>query len=112
MNPKWQDFDVVTDRLNDPELINYYEMKRFRYQYYQFIPGFSSNNPDITYPFRTNRGDCVYTTAFTVYCLRKAGYQATAFREPDHSYTILKWGDKNYIMDNGLIIKKGIIPLE
>lgn len=114
-SPRWDDFKEVTDRLNSPELVNYYEWKRFSYEYYWNIPGYSDNNPDLHYVFKKNKGDCAYITAFTVYCLKKAGYRAyTKYVSPNdprfrfHAITVFEQNGKRCIMDNGSVNKKGI----
>jgi len=68
---QWSDFDKVTDRLNAPELIDYYEKKLFKYKIGDFASKYASGN--LNHVFRYHEGNCSQVTAFTVYCLRKAG---------------------------------------
>jgi len=104
-NPKWSDFVTVTERLNAPELVDYYEQRRF--EYVREVP--ASNK--IGYPhwvFKNNKGNCIYITSFTIYCLKKGGYKAWDQRIPSeapgvyyHSITAFYWNEKKYVMDNG-----------
>ena len=112
--PRWEDFETVTDRLNAPRLINYYEKKRFRY-------GLRTEHyGDPRWLFRTNVGMCDEITLFTVICLRKGGYRAAdhdlgrfdADIHKDHHVTLFK--GKNgvlYVMDNGRLCKRGVMKL-
>lgn len=73
---RWDDFSEVTERLNSPELINYYEPRNFSYKRVKLHSALAYKNP--RYIFRQKVGECWLYTAFTVYCLRKAGYKAEA----------------------------------
>lgn len=118
---KWSDFNEVTARLNSPELINYYEQIRFMYAEWRTIPDYVRNYESniyacARYVFNNNRGDCSYTTGFTIYCLRKAGYKAFEIRvKPDspkyeyHAVCVFYWDGEKYVMDNGRIGPRGII---
>jgi len=111
LDPRWQDFDVVTDRLNAPELIDYYERKRFSYTLK--LP----NSIPARYVFKHNEGACVSVTNFTVYCLRKAGYRAREIRtrgynSPFHALTLFEMNGQEYCMDNGRPRPIGIFPYE
>jgi hypothetical protein len=107
---RWEDFDVVTARLNSPELINYYERRRFRYGLRRYVV-------PPQYVFKHNVGACESITAFTVYCLQKAGYRAQAISQPlggywDHQMCLFEMNGKKYVMDNGRPYPKGILPFE
>lgn len=111
-DPTWKSFDVVTERLNAPELIDYYERRRFRYVGWRFLP-----HPSVSpkYVFKHNVGECVSITGFTIYCLRKAGYRAKEIRVPGysadfHALTLFEMNGKKYIMDNGMPAPAGINP--
>ena len=60
--------------------------------------------------FRMKHGECWLYTAFSVYCLRKAGYQAHAItvyhgksQYPNHvTCTFIDKDGKEYILDNSL----------
>jgi len=111
-NERWQDFEVVTDRLNAPELINYYEIRQFKYEFRSD----SSGNPYTL--FRTKTGHCVDVSEFTVYCLNKGGYTASirvvdpvpGGRGPYHVVTLFEVDGNSFIMDNGRPLKYGIVP--
>jgi len=108
---RWGNFNVVTDRLNAPELVDYYERKRIKWCY----PGGSTDH-DFRYVFKYNTGHCVQITAFTVYCLRKGGYDAWEHHVPSagrafHAVCLFRMNGKKYIMNNGSPNQRGIIPL-
>lgn len=112
-DPRWKSLDVVTERLNAPELIDYYERKRFTYGYNS--RGSMYDVRDYFYVFKYNQGHCVQITAFTIYCLRKAGYWAKEIRVPGyiadfHALTLFEMNGKKYIMDNGSPAPAGIHP--
>ena len=110
---RWEDFETVTDRLNAPRLIDYYERKRFVYTLEAEHPG------DPRWFFKTNKGTCVEFTRFSLVCLRKGGYKAAAYspRKADelsgfHQAAIFKGkSGQFYVMDNGRPDKKGIMKL-
>jgi hypothetical protein len=111
---RWKDFDIVTDRLNAPELVDYYERKRFSYH---FEGAASAGGPSIA--FKNNGGACINITTFTVYCLVKGGYKASDRRvqspyggTPYHVACLFEWNGKKYIMDNGRPFPFGIVSLE
>lgn len=110
-DPRWKNFDVVTERLNAPELIDYYERRRFSYGYNTM----TGSDYDVLYVFKYNHGHCVQITAFTIYCLRKTGYRAKEIRVPGysgpfHALTLFEMNGKKYIMDNGSPAPAGIHP--
>lgn len=119
IDPRWRDFQVVVERLNAPELIDYYERKRFRYHY---EPGHGGDFQEVKYVFKHNKGHCLQISAFTVYCLRRAGYKAKIkiivhprYRSPmgnDHRVCLFELGERQYIMDNGRTYPFGIIPID
>jgi hypothetical protein len=91
---------MVTDRLNSPELINYYEQSNFTYVSHGVCPG----NAKSIFIFK--QGCCSDYTAFSEYCLRKAGYDAWAIkvRSPTGKayHVVCEYKDKDgksYIMD-------------
>ncbi|HID28793.1 MAG TPA: hypothetical protein EYP19_02175 [Desulfobacterales bacterium] len=98
---RWRDFEVVTDRLNSPELINYYERANFTYVSHGECPGSAKGI------FKSKKGCCSDYTAFSVYCLRKAGYDAKAIKVVSPTgrayHVVCEYEDrdgKKYIMDN------------
>lgn len=117
---KWNEFDVVIERLNSPEIINHYEKRRINYQPWSTIPGASPGTPpNIRYVFKNSKGDCEYISAFTVYCLKKAGYDAYIWYMPTphgkwiwHAVTVYYDNGRKMVMDNGRPnpYKMGIVP--
>lgn len=112
-DPRWKNFDVVTERLNAPELIDYYERRRFNYAGARFLRKYDASPK---YVFKHNVGECVSITGFTIYCLRKAGYRAKEIRlvpgyvADYHALTLFEMNGKKYIMDNGMPAPAGIHP--
>lgn len=114
---RWQNFDVVTDRLNAPFLVDYYERRQFVYE-------FSRKPGDLTASryslFKTKFGDCIDVTDFEVYCLRNGGYSAWVHNVGHipggygsfHVVTVFEMEGGKYIMDNGLIMGRGIVPYD
>jgi hypothetical protein len=110
---RWEDFETVTDRLNAPRLIDYYERKRFVYTLEAEHPG------DPRWLFKTNKGTCVEFTRFSLVCLRKGGYKAAAYSPQTfnefsgfHQATLFKGKNGQlYVMDNGRPDKKGFMKL-
>ena len=108
---RWADFETVTDRLHAPRLIDYYEKKVFEYTLDVDKPW------DARYVFLTHRGSCLEITMFSLICLRKGGYIASA-HDPRryekhfpslHLHVIFRGKDgRLYSMDNGRPDKKGI----
>ena len=117
---RWADFNIVTNRLNSPELIDYYERKRFRYHY---ETGHGGDFQEVKYVFKHNKGHCLQISAFTEYCLKKAGYRARIFIivHPDPRYSsplgsyhrvcLFEVDGRKYVMDNGRQFPRGIVPL-
>jgi hypothetical protein len=71
-NGRWNNFKVVTDRLNAPELIHFYSKYNFSY----VRQGQRQINAE--YIFFSKNGCCQDYTAFDVHCLQNAGYDAKA----------------------------------
>ena len=116
---RWDDFNTVVERLNSPELIDYYERRRFKYHYAR---GYGEDYSDVVYVFKYNKGHCAQITAFTKYVLQKAGYKAykliiyhPAYASPrgnHHRVCLFKVNGRKYIMDNGRTRQFGIIPYD
>ena len=111
---RWKDFDTVIDRLNAPQLVDYYERARFRYVIWESLP-----QPVVSprYVFKYNKGECVSITRFTVLCLRRGGYKAREYRGRSiigrstfHASCLFEMNGKKYIMDNGQPRGSGIVP--
>jgi hypothetical protein len=106
---RWNDFSVVTERLNSPVLVDYYEIRNFEYD----IVGDPRGGPAPRRIFDSKRGTCSFYASFTVHCLKKAGYEAYPVRvlvrglsgwyaKGDH--VVCEFIDKDgetYVMDNG-----------
>lgn len=116
---RWQDPYVVIDRLNSPELIDYYERTRFIYHYEY---GHGEDFSDVIYVFKHNKGHCAQITAFTIHCLKRAGYKAQRkvidhpkYRSPrgnNHRVCLFEVEGRKFIMDNGRPTPHGIVPEE
>ena len=112
---RWSDFDAVTDRLNAPELINYYQRRQFIYDSRKGTK--KAKKADIKRVFKTNVGSCVDAAAFTVYCMEKGGYDASFVNvhpSPRGYHSVCRYtvdGTK-YILDNGRpdkFFRRGIV---
>jgi hypothetical protein len=117
---RWADFNIVINRLNSPELIDYYERKRFRYHY---ETGHGGDFQEVKYVFKHNKGHCLQISAFTEYCLKRAGYRARIFIivHPNSRYSsplgnyhrvcLFEVDGRKYVMDNGRSsFPRGIVP--
>jgi len=97
---RWKDFKIVTERLNTPKLINYYERDNFMYVSHGVCPGSAK------LIFKSKWGCCSDFTAFSEYCLRRAGYRARAIKVVSptgkryHIVCEYEENNKKYIMDN------------
>ena len=109
---RWDDYETVTDRLNTPRLIDYFQRRRFAFVPYPEHPW----NPRRL--FETHKGSCIEFTMFALVCLKKAGYKAAAYHLPwksDESpgfHEAILFKRKNgqfYVMDNGRPDPKGLI---
>ena len=99
----WEDFDTVVDRLNTPELVDYYEKKNFTYKYY--ISGTNQEpGSHARMIFKDKNGNCDKYTTFTVKCLKNAGYKAWSEfvitkRGQPHFTTLFINNNMIYILD-------------
>lgn len=96
---RWRDYEVVTDRLNAPELIIFYEVRQFNYEHRRDSTG------DPHKLFRIKKGHCVDAAEFTAYCLNKNGYSASIYkvitRDPwPHYATLVEIDGNELIVDN------------
>jgi len=115
----WNDFQTVADRLNSPELLDYYQRRVITYEY---LTGFGEGTGEVFRVFKNKYGHCAQITAFTVYFLKRAGYDARkkiivhpALKSPngnDHRVSRFIVNGKTYIMDNGRRNPYGIIRFE
>ena len=101
---RWGVYEAVVERLNAPELINYYEQASFSYVSHGGCPGHAK------YIFKSKRGCCSCYTAFSVQCLLKAGYEAKAIKvvsptnKSYHEVCEYEENGMEYIMDNSCSI--------
>ena len=120
---KWNDFKVVIDRLNSPELIDYYQKKNFCYDWDRFAGALRARREygyDMHYLFHNKRGVCTDFVAFTHYCLVRSGYEATIYKIPSHSghgeqwheLVVFKNNGNRYALDNGRGLPLGIYELK
>ena len=101
-NWRWKDFDVVVDRLNDPELIQYWINMNIMYKSERINYG---QSPKQTFERKT--GDCEDFSIFAVYCCSRNGYHSRvinnvwAFRAGNnlgHSVGAFRFDSKCYII--------------
>lgn len=109
---RWVDFNTVVERLNSPELVNYYEQTLIHWVDWRTLPTWPVSP---SYVFRYRKGDCTAIADFTALCLQKAGYKAyeykVAARRPvdtHHSICIFFVDGIKYVMDNGDTLQRGI----
>ena len=105
---RWDGFKEVTERLNSPRLVDYYESRNFTYKAISLPSREAYKNP--YHIFRCKHGGCWLYTAFSVYCLKKAGYRTHAItvyhgrsQYPNHvTCTFIDKDGKGYILDNSI----------
>ena len=102
LDPRWNDFDAVVERLNSPELIDFYQKRNFRALNYASygINGGPASAPEKI--FIRKSGNCDAFTAFTIHCLRRAGYEAwpELLKDKHHITTLFKTEQGIFILDN------------
>jgi hypothetical protein len=107
---RWGNFQIVADRLNAPELIDFFQRHNLGYDDYL---GSQRSVRDV---FESGRANCVDTTRFALHCLHRAGYKAEMLTVPPRGRTapgahlVTKFYDRGriYIMDNGRANPQGI----
>jgi len=128
---RWKKFGTVIERLNAPELVNYYQRKQLRYDWegkvFRALKRGRDDPGDPRYLFQYKEGTYRDFAAFAVYCLKKGGYQTKVLlvKNPDprpaasgtkHKVCLFEGNDgKKYIIDNGrpdMLRRRGIVPLE
>ncbi len=115
---RWQDYKAVTDRLNAPELLSYYQ--RIRFEYESRAGKRDSTIGDPRGLFANNIGNCYDHSEFAAYCLKRAGYKTSIVRvHPSQPYlhVVCRYeaNGKSYYIDNGRpdkFLRRGIIPKE
>lgn len=71
---RWDDFDTVVDRLNAPELLDYYINQNFTK-----ITSLESKSRSVRGVFTSKEGFCVELAMFGINALRRAGYDAAMY---------------------------------
>lgn len=107
---RWDDFSDVTERLNSPELVDYYVSRNFTYKRIRLRSLDDYRNPYII--FTTKYGQCWLYTAFSTYCFKRAGYQAHAITvfhgiSPKPNHVACEYIDKDgkeYVLDNSITV--------
>lgn len=115
---RWGDYETVTDRLNAPELVNYYQ--RIRAVYESKAGKKDAFTGDSRGLFESNIGNCYDHSDFAAYCLEKAGYKTSVVgvhpSQPRfHVVCRYEADGKSYFLDNGRpdkFLRRGIIPKE
>lgn len=115
---RWADFETVTDRLNAPELVNYYQ--RIRIVYESKAGKKDPFTGDVRGLFASSIGNCYDHSEFAAYCLEKAGYKTSVVgvhpAKPQYHVVCRYEADgKSYFIDNGRpdkFLRRGIIPNE
>ncbi len=74
----WEDFNVVTDRLNFPEAVSLYMFRNIDYSRY-LSQGDNIDMIIVGRVFNGKRGNCADQAQFSAYCLKKNGYYARPF---------------------------------
>jgi len=116
---RWEDYETVTDRLNAPELVNYYQRIRLVYlsRGVGTKEGLTGHPTDL---FLSSWGNCYDHSDFAAYCLEKAGYKTSVVGvhpiQP-HFHVVCRYeaNGKSYFIDNGRpdkFLRRGIIPKE
>ena len=103
---RWNDFNTVADRLNSPELVDYWTKDDLNLSYQYYRGDHKTNN----YVFKSKRANCKDTTQFIVECLHRAGYKAgDLLVAVGEGHNICYYWDKGnlYVIDNANP-KKGI----
>jgi len=112
---RWKDYKEVTDRLNSPELVNYYERVQFVYKSKKGRKDANKGAPKKL--FATKIGNCVDHSAFDAYCLKKGGYRTSIKNvHPSsrgyHTVCVFKVNGNKYYLDNGRpdkFLRRGIV---
>lgn len=116
---RWGDYETVTDRLNTPELVNYYQRIRLVYisRGVGTREGLTGHPSDL---FLSGWGNCYDHSEFAAYCLEKAGYKTSivgVHPTQPHLHVVCRYeaNGKSYFIDNGRpdkFLRRGIIPKE
>ena len=99
-NYRTKDFKIVAQRLNSPELIDYYTKHNFTY----YFTGFVKKDTPASAIFSSRKGACYEYSLFIHHCLVKAGYKAFIYNNPGPPHKFVGYVDKDnkwYVLDNG-----------
>ncbi len=104
-NSRWKDFNIVGDRLNAPELIDYYTKNAFNYVLYY---GGKKTNSEV---FFSKTANCQDGSEFILHFLRKAGVQAypwhvKSIHTNGHMVAFFKENGQYFVIDNFNISEK------
>jgi len=113
---RWQGYETVIDRLNAPELLNYYQ--RIRLVYVSKMGKGDATAGDSRGLFSTSSGNCYDHSEFAAYCLKRAGYKTSIIgvhpSKPNlHVVCRYEADGRSYYIDNGRpdkFLRRGIIP--
>lgn len=112
----WTEYEVVLDRLNSPELVDFYVKKQIGYENYWEIGSYDHRKGNAYYVFKNKRGDCLYISEFIARALRKNGYHAWVEKKPPlrsvdswHAVCVFEYQGEKYIIDDGRKRKRGIL---
>jgi len=116
----WEDYETVTDRLNAPELINYYQRIRFVYESKLVLERRYPYTGDAHGLYVKNLGYCYDFADFASYCLKKGGYKTSivgVHPSQPRSHVVCRYDvdGGSYYIDNGRpdkFLRRGIIPKE
>ncbi len=107
--PLWKDPVEIIDRLNAPELVQYWFVRNFMYDWSKFwVTAPSALPQSVKRTIKTKKGVC-YDAAYVAYtCLKRAGYDATGLnvyydrratkRAAMHSVCIFKANENSKIV--------------
>jgi hypothetical protein len=113
---RWGEYETVTERLNAPELVNYYQRIRFVYESKLMYERRNPRAGDARGLFEKSLGYCYDFADFASYCLEKAGYKTSVVAvAPHHVVCQYEMAGKSYFIDNGRpdkFLRPGIIPKE
>jgi len=104
---RWSDFNISIDRLNSPELIDYWTRKNIKWIYYL---GRSQSNKQV---FAKKESNCADTSELVYDLLYRSGYfSGPIYVESGSALThVIAWykdGDEYFIIDNGLRWSAGL----
>lgn len=105
-NARWTEFEMVTRRLNAPELVDWYTQHIINYEMRMYI-GDEKTNEQV---FQTGKANCMDESQFISYLLKRSGYPSGVIwvrsQSPEgHGIAYYKVDSEIYIMDNGTVYR-------